>query len=113
MSSDDWVPPPPQVGALLRIAWEELTTEAMAELAALGYDDLRPVHRRVFRDLLVERQRPTDLARRLGLSKQAVNDLLREFEAKGYIELEPDPEDGRAKRIVVTKRGAKAGEAAT
>ena len=28
-----------------------------------------------------------------------------EFEAKGYITLEPDPDDGRAKRIVLTDRG--------
>ena len=33
------------------------------------------------------------------------DDLLREFEANGYITLEPDPDDGRAKRIVATDRG--------
>jgi DNA-binding MarR family transcriptional regulator len=49
--------------------------------------------------------RPTELAAHLGLSKQAANDLVREFEAKGYITLEPDPDDGRAKRIVATERG--------
>lgn len=95
----------PEVGALLRMAWEELIDELFTKLAAAGFDDLRPVHRSIIRDILVEGLRPTELATRLGLSKQAVNDILRELEAKGYISLEPDPEDGRAKRIVVSDRG--------
>ncbi len=33
---------------------------------------------------------------------------MREFEANGYIKLEPDPDDGRAKRIVATQRGVDA-----
>jgi DNA-binding MarR family transcriptional regulator len=40
-----------------------------------------------------------------GLSKQAINDLLRQLEAMGYITLEPDPADRRARRIVLTPRG--------
>lgn len=95
----------PEVGALLRMAWEELIDELFTKLAAAGFDDLRPVHRSIIRDILVEGLRPTELATRLGLSKQAVNDILRELEAKGYISLGPDPEDGRAKRIVVSDRG--------
>lgn len=105
MSSDVRTPPPPQVGALLRVAWNELMDESFAAFAAAGYDDLRPVHRPIIRDLLLEGQRPTELAARLGLSKQAVNDILREFEEKGYIRLERDPDDRRAKRIFVTDRG--------
>lgn len=31
--------------------------------------------------------------------------MLRELESKGYITLEPDPDDGRAKRTVATERG--------
>jgi len=52
------------------------------------------------------RYRPSELAARVGLSKQAANDVLREFEAGGYITLVPDPDDGRAKRIQATERGA-------
>ncbi len=111
MSSE--VPPLPQVGALLRVAWNELMDEAFAALAAAGYDDLRPVHRPIIRDLLLEGQRPTELAARLGLSKQAVNDVLREFEEKGYIRLERDRDDRRAKRIVVTDRGRSLANAAS
>jgi len=107
MSSDDEPPTPTplQIGGLLRSAWTEVMDEIYAGLAAAGYSDLRPVHRPLIRDLLLGRQRPTELAASLGLSKQAVNDILREFERNGYITLEADPDDGRAKRIGVTERG--------
>lgn len=105
VSTADRTPIPPQTGAMLRWAWDAWLDELMAQAAAAGFDDLRAVHRPILRDLLFDGQRPTQLATRLGLSKQAVNDILREFEAKGYITLEPDPDDLRAKRIVLTDRG--------
>lgn len=80
-------------------------SESAQRLAESGYDGLRRVHYPIIRDLLLGGQRPTDVAAALGLSKQAVNDLLREFELHGYIALEPDPRDGRAKLITVTERG--------
>jgi DNA-binding MarR family transcriptional regulator len=97
---------------MLRSAWTELIDEVLETLVAAGFDDLRPVHRSILRDMLVSNLRPSELAARLGLSKQAANDLVREFEAKGYIKLEPDPDDGRAKRIVATERGRQASETA-
>jgi len=97
---------------MLRAAWTELVEEVLEELVAAGYDDLRPAHRAIMREMLVSNLRPSELAARLGLSKQAANDLVREFEAKGYITLEPDPDDRRAKRIVATERGWQANETA-
>lgn len=79
--------------------------ELIPGLVAAGFDDLRPAHAPLVRYVLAEGLRPTELAERLGLSKQSVNGLLREFEAKGYITLEPDPKDGRGKRITLTERG--------
>jgi DNA-binding MarR family transcriptional regulator len=106
MSTSDFPSlPPPQVGALLRTAWEELQDEMFPRLVAAGFDDLRPAHTPLLRRILADGLRPTELAERLGLSKQTVNGLLREFEAKGYLTLEPDPDDGRAKRIALTERG--------
>jgi DNA-binding MarR family transcriptional regulator len=81
-------------------------------LVAAGFEDLRPVHMPILRDMLVSNLRPSELGARLGLSKQAVNDLVRELESKEYIALEPDPDDGRAKRIVATERGWQASETA-
>ena len=108
-ASDEPEDVPPSVGALLRMAWVELMDDVAANLAAAGFEGLRPVHRPILRDLLTSGQRPTELAARMGVSKQTVNDLLRELEQLGYIALVPDPDDGRAKRTAVTERGRRLG----
>jgi DNA-binding MarR family transcriptional regulator len=52
--------------------------------------------------------RLTELAARVGVSKQAVAPLIDELEAMGTVERVADPDDGRAKRIRLSKRGAAA-----
>jgi DNA-binding MarR family transcriptional regulator len=52
--------------------------------------------------------KPSELAARLQISKQALNYLLGQLERLGYLERRDDPEDQRAKRIVVTTRGRNA-----
>src|SRR5262245_33556390 len=49
--------------------------------------------------------RPSELAARLKVSKQALNYLLGELERSGYIERQPHPDDQRSKRIALTDRG--------
>lgn len=51
--------------------------------------------------------RQSELVRRMGLSKQAVQQLLDELAGDGIIERKPDPEDRRGKLIVFTKAGRK------
>jgi len=41
-------------------------------------------------------RRPSDIARNLGISRQAVSAMLREMAAEGLVRLDPDPDDGRA-----------------
>ena len=112
MSNTTPTSPPLTIGSALRWAWTELIDEVLEKLVAAGFDDLRPVHRPILRDVLTSNLRPSELGVRLGLSKQAANDLVREFEGKGYITLEPDPDDGRAKRIIATERGWQASDTA-
>ena len=112
VSTDEPTAPPLTVGSMLRAAWTELADENFASLVAAGFDDLRRVHQPLMREILADNLRPSELAARHGLSKQAANDIVREFEANGYIRLEPDPDDGRAKRIVATERGLQALETA-
>ena len=49
--------------------------------------------------------RLTDIAARNGLTKQAISQIAREIASLGYIRLTPDPDDARARNIVLTERG--------
>jgi DNA-binding MarR family transcriptional regulator len=49
--------------------------------------------------------RQVELARRLGISKQAVGQLVDELEEMGMLERVADPEDGRAKLVRFTEAG--------
>lgn len=91
--------------ALLGSVKEELLEEMYRRVAAAGYPGLRPSHGCVFRYLDLDGSRLSDLAEKSGMTKQAFGEHLANVEALGYIMRVPDPEDGRAKLIVPTKRG--------
>ena len=95
----------PQIGALLRMAWEELQAEIFSGLHAAGFEDFPQHLRPVMRYPPIDGLRPGELAVQLGLSKQATNDIVRELERTGYVRLERDPSDGRARIVRYTERG--------
>jgi DNA-binding MarR family transcriptional regulator len=97
--------PAPTVGALTRLAWLKFRERLYAHIVARGYTDVPPSHVMLFRYPTIANVRPTVLAEQMGLSKQAMNDVCRQLERSGYIELRPDPEDGRARLITLTPRG--------
>lgn len=47
----------------------------------------------------------TDLAGRAAMTKQAMRELVVHLEERGYVAVEPHPEDGRAKLVTLTARG--------
>ena len=53
----------------------------------------------------VEGTRSTELARRMGVTKQAVARMVRELEDDGLLARDPDPDDRRAFRVVFTAAG--------
>jgi DNA-binding MarR family transcriptional regulator len=73
-----------------------------------GFDDLDAAHLAVFQYPGPQGARPSDLAARLRMSKQALNYLLGELERLGYLERRPDPDDLRSKRVALTRRGVSA-----
>lgn len=95
----------PQIGALLRMVWEDLQDEIFSGLQAAGFGDFRQHLRSVMRYPPIDGLRPGELAIQRGLSKQATNDIVRELESRDYIRLERDPSDGRARIIRFTDRG--------
>jgi DNA-binding MarR family transcriptional regulator len=48
---------------------------------------------------------PLQLARAFQVAKGAITNTLQKLEAKGFIRLIPDPDDGRAKKVLLTERG--------
>jgi len=101
-------PGPPLIGALLRMPWEAVQRRMLAALHERGFEDLDAAHLNVFQYPGPEGARPSELAARLRISKQALNYLLGELERSGYLERRPDPDDLRSKRVALSPRGASA-----
>jgi DNA-binding MarR family transcriptional regulator len=99
---------PPLIGALLRIPWEAVQRHMLERLHERGFDDLDAAHVNVFQYPGPQGARPSELAARLRISKQALNYLLGELERLDYLERRPDPDDLRSKRVALTERGTSA-----
>lgn len=99
---------PPLIGALLRVPWEAVQRHMLERLHDSGFDDLDAAHLNVFQYPGPQGAKPTELASRLRISKQALNYLLGELERLGYLERRPDPDDLRSKRVALTPRGVSA-----
>ena len=104
-------PPPPLIGALLRVPFETVRDRMLTGLHQRGYTDLIAAHLDVFQYPGPDNQRPIDLAAQTRMSKQALNYLLRQLEQLGYLTRDIDERDGRSKRIHATSRGLAAGKA--
>lgn len=98
-------PPPPLIGALLRVPWETVRERMLAGLHDRGYTDLVAAHVDVWRYPGPENQRPSELATQTRMTKQALNYLLGQLEQLGYLTRETDSNDQRSKRIRLTPRG--------
>jgi DNA-binding MarR family transcriptional regulator len=66
---------------------------------------VRVAHTTVLPHVDLEGTRLTEIARRLGVSKQAAGQLVDELEEMGLLERVADPEDARAKLVRFSKRG--------
>jgi len=105
MSTRCWPPAPPLIGALLRVPAQAIQARIIQELNAAGFDELRLPHMAVLQFPGPDGVRPGLLAERAGMSKQAMNQLLRSLEGFGYIVRSDSAEDGRSSVVRFTKRG--------
>ncbi len=99
---------PPLIGALLRMPWETVQRHMLERLHERGFDDFDAAYLTVFQYPGPQGARPSELAARLRISKQALNYLLGELERLDYLERQPDPDDLRSKRVALTPRGTAA-----
>ena len=91
--------------ALLGVAYMSLGHRIVDGVNAAGFPQ-RPAHSAVMAHIDIDGgTRLTTIAARANITPQAVGELVDELERLGYVERQPDPDDRRAKRIVLTRRG--------
>ncbi len=93
------------IGALLRVPGQVIQRRIIRELNASGFKELVVPHMAVLQFPGPDGVRPGVLAERAGMSKQAMNQLLRSLENFGYIIRCNAPDEGRARVIRLTRRG--------
>lgn len=99
-------PPLAGLGPLLFECARLLDDIAQAEVnREAGARVLTPALVRLLPHLSAEGIRPTELARRVEVSKQAVGQALGDLEGRGFVEMVSDPVDGRARLVRLTPRG--------
>jgi DNA-binding MarR family transcriptional regulator len=89
---------------LLGMGFQLVVREFVARVEAAGYTDLRPAHGAVFQALRGPGATSTELAERLGVTKQAAGQMVDELERKGYVQRRPHPDGGRRKLVVLTRK---------
>lgn len=90
---------------LLLGGFRSLVDAAIGELAARGYEDVRPVHDFAMRAIAAGADNASELGRRLSVTKQAAAKTIAVLQERGYVTREVDPQDGRRKRLQVTALG--------
>ncbi|MGW0431363.1 MarR family winged helix-turn-helix transcriptional regulator [Micromonospora sp. NPDC003197] len=104
----------PFLPQLISQAFNVILDELHRHLVEAGHEELRPTHYlNVFRFMDCDGTRPTTLARRAGMTPQAMSELVGYLEKRDYVRRAPDPSDGRGRVVVCADRGAQATEIAT
>ena len=93
------------IGALMRRPWDDVASRMLRALHEHGFTDIDAPHLALLLWPGPDGLRPSELAARARMTKQATNYLLGGLERGGYLERRPDPDDRRARRIALTDRG--------
>lgn len=97
--------PPRNTTALLGVAYMSLGHRIVNGIIDAGFPQ-RPAHSAVMAHIDIDGgTRLTTIAARANITAQAVGELVDDLERLGYVERRPDPDDRRAKRVVLTERG--------
>jgi DNA-binding MarR family transcriptional regulator len=103
------------LGYLLIRAGQEWNERALRTLGTTrGLPRLREAHTKLVPLLMTpDGIRLTEIAKALGVTKQAVQPLISELVAEGLVEVLPDAEDRRARRLALTSRGLRLAKVGT
>lgn len=97
--------PEQPTGRLLIKAFRHFETEVLVRLEEAGISDITMSHLNVLRHLDPGGLRLSELASEAGLTKQAIGKIANDLAAKGYLAIETDADDARAKRVIYTDEG--------
>src|SRR5262245_60624729 len=96
---------PVDLGILLALAYQEFVRELRDHHAEHGFNDLGRSDGYVFRALANGPLTVSELAARLGISKQGAAQIIDDMRRRGYVHRRPDPHDARAQLLLLTDRG--------
>ena len=94
---------PPYIGSLLRMTYQVIRRRMFEAHMERGFTDLNSALLNVFVYPPPDGVRPTELAERLNMTKQALNYLLGQLESLGYIERRVGK--GSRRLVFLTRRG--------
>jgi DNA-binding MarR family transcriptional regulator len=93
------------IGRLLQRASRQYSDQALAKLEHYGHGGLSLFHTTLISHLDIQGSQISILAERAGMSKQAMGQIAKELEERGYILRVPDPIDKRAVLLKFTDTG--------
>jgi DNA-binding MarR family transcriptional regulator len=96
------------IGQLLRDGLDLFERELAQRMPPVEGIKTRPTHNAVLRYLDRDGTHASELARRSGLTRQALSLIVGELEQMGVVERRDSPADKRAKIITYTERGRRA-----
>jgi DNA-binding MarR family transcriptional regulator len=93
------------VPGLLRLARFAYRNAVRGAFAEAGFDDMPRNGAYLLARVYDGRYAAADLTHGLGISKQAVSQLVDTMVMRGYVERSPDPDDRRRMQLTLTPRG--------
>jgi len=90
--------------SMLGQAYSLLGFQIVEGVVGAGFPQ-KPKHSAVFAQISPDGSRLTELAQKANMTPQAMGELVDELVNMGYVVRRPDPDDGRAKLILLTKLG--------
>lgn len=95
------------IGRLLNTAINRFESRILQQMDEAGYSGFSLSHIAITRNLDIEGTRATELAKRAGITKQSVGELITQLEAGGIVARKPDPTDKRSRIVFFTPSGLK------
>lgn len=93
------------IGRILHSALGRFESRVFEILAENGHGEARYTHLNLTRNLDIAGTRTSELARRAGVTKQAMGEIVEQCENLGLVRRTPDKRDARAKIVKFTELG--------